>query len=71
MSKDHRPKIAQATFVDMFEDECWGELYELMASHINAHCERLGLNCADVESWVIGFTTSEISETKLIVRRIE
>ena len=68
MSEDRRPIISQATFVDMFEDECWGELYELMATHIEAHCKNLGLNCADVESWVIGFTTSEIPETKLRVR---
>ena len=60
-----KPRIAQATFVDMFESECWGEIYELMASHISAHCERLGLNCAKVESWVIGFTTTELPDTIL------
>ncbi len=64
MSED-KPRIAQATFVDMFEAQCWGELYELMAAHISAHCENLGLNCANVESWVIGFTTSELPTTDL------
>ena len=68
MCEHHRPRIAQATFVDMFEAECWGELYELMATHIKAHCKNLGMDYANVESWVIGFTTYEIPETELIVR---
>ena len=68
MSEDRRPIISQATFVDMFEAQCWGELYELMATHIEAHCKNLGMDFYNVESWVIGFTTSEISETELIVR---
>ena len=63
-----QPKLAQATFVDMFEDECWGGLYELMATHIEAHCKNLGMDFYNVESWVIGFTISELPETELIVR---
>ena len=64
MSED-KPRIAQATFVDMFEAECWGELYELMASHIEAHCNHLGMDFTNVESWVIGFTTTELPYTNL------
>lgn len=64
MSED-KPRILQATFVDMFEAQCWGELYELMHAHIKAHCKNLGMDFANVESWVIGFTTTELPTTIL------
>ena len=60
-----KPRIAQATFVDMFDAECWGELYELIGTHIKAHCNHLGMDFANVESWVIGFTTTELPTTDL------
>ena len=56
-------QIRTLTFVDIFDEECFGHLEELLHKAIVKSCKRHGLDPADWESWAIGFTHLEVPET--------
>ena len=58
-------KIATRTlsYVDIFEEECWASLYDLLEEAILRSCERHGLDPRGVETWAIGYTHKDVHVT--------
>ena len=51
--------LSTMTFINIFDEECWGDLYELMRKAVERSCERHGLDPQGWESWAIGYTHPE------------
>ena len=49
------------TYVDIFEEECWSSLYDLLEEAILRSCERHGLDPKRVETWAIGYKHMDVT----------
>ena len=56
-------KVATMTFINSFEEECLGELYDSMSVAVDRACKKLGLDPEFWETWAIGFTHPDVPET--------
>ena len=55
------PEVTTMTFIDMFDEECYAELYNMMEKAISNTCKKYNLDTNGVETWAIGFTHEEMN----------
>ncbi len=58
-------QIRTLTYVDIFDEECFGPLYDMIDKAIRKSCVRHGLDPEDWETWAIGYTHHEVPETTI------